>query len=170
MESTTSAPSTKPPVSEQPAAPIPEKKSRDKVKKIIIVAVLGLIIILGALYYFVFDSTRGASAVSNKFVSAIQKEDTGAAYALTSDGFKGATSQTELESIFASVSPFLQGSAKVTNQKAETRNNQSYFAYVYTVKTKTKDGYIKLVLIKENNKWSVNNFRVSPNKLEANIE
>src|SRR5690349_6509487 len=79
------------PVSSQPSEPAPEKRSKNKLVKIIALVAVGLLALFAVLYFFVFNTTRGAVAVSDKFVAAIQKEDAAAAYALTSDSFKSAT-------------------------------------------------------------------------------
>lgn len=157
------------PVSSQPSAP--EKKPKNKLLVIVGAVVLGLLALFAALYFFVFSATSGATKVSDQFVAAIQKEDAAAAYALTSDAFKEATTQTEVESIFASVSPALQGSTSNNDRKVESRNGKTYSAIVYTVKTKDSgDKYIRVVLEKVGNDWKVINFRSSATKLEATIE
>ena len=156
-----------------PTRPTPSPSRPNKSKKkllVIVAAIITLLAILAVVYFFLMNNTGNASATSDKFVSAIQKDDPEAAYNLTNNDFRQATNKSQVENIFNTVSPALQGKSKIIARKAETKNNKSYSAIVYSIETSNGTKYIRVVLQKDKNDWKVVNFRSSESKLEATVE
>lgn len=145
-------------------------QSRRRRTFIIIGVLVALFLIIGAIGVFMLSMARGNVGVSDKFIADLQKNDAAAGYALTSDDFRSATSQAQLQSIFGSVSSPLQGSTSIRAQKSEKKDNKEYSAVVYTVKTKNGDKYIRVITQKVGSDWKVVNFRSSNKPLEAVLE
>lgn len=134
-----------------------------------------IVVVLAAILVIILVTVTGATEaprkVSDQFVNDIQSSNTSAAYALTSEAFKQATSEEQLDQLVKGLSPVLQGEETITGRviKKSTSGVQAA-ALVYSVKTTDGTKYIRVVLQETNNVWQVTNFRSSNQTIEATIE
>ncbi|MFZ1802047.1 MAG: hypothetical protein WAW62_00010 [Candidatus Saccharimonas aalborgensis] len=138
---------------------------------VLISVIFGLLIVGGVIFVVVMNMTDAPKKVSDEFVNDVQSANTEAAYALTSEGFRGATSKDDLDAIIKQVSPALQGEEKTTARSVEAAAGSSQKAViVYTVDTSSGTKYIRVILEKNGDNWRVMSFRSSNSSLEAKIE
>ena len=96
------------------------KRRRGKIILIVIAALIALVIVGGLGIFLVVDkSTAEAQKVSDQLITAIQKGDGAAAYALTGPSFRAATTEAQLSELVTNLSPL------VTKDKARPRRRPS---------------------------------------------
>lgn len=160
-------------VSPQPTAnvAVPSKKRMPTWLKVII-AISGVILaLIIAAVVAAFSATKAPQKISDQFVNHIQAGDTRAAYALTSDVFRQAATQEQLDDLTAQIGPVLQGEERVTGRYIQKSTGSPPAAsLVYEVKTSNGTKYMRVVLQKNADVWQVSNFRSSDTPLEADIE
>jgi hypothetical protein len=154
--------------------PPPRPKRRRKIILIVIAAVVALIIVGGlGIYLVVNQSTKDAQKVSDQLVTAVQKGDGAAAYALTGPSFRAATTEAQLSELVTNLSTLVTAEKSSANSKAisVSTDNGKIAVFLYTMKGKSGDPvYFKTQIREEDDRWVVMSFRSSESKLSADIE
>jgi hypothetical protein len=168
---TTSPESAPAPEFLQPAA---RPKRRRRIILIVIAAVVALIVVGGlAIYLVVNQSTKDAQKVSDQLVTAVQKGDGAAAYALTGPSFRAATTEAQLSELVKNLSTLVTPDKSSAKQKAisVSTDNGKIAVFVYTMKGASGSPvYFKTQIREEEGRWQVMSFRSSESKLSADIE
>jgi hypothetical protein len=156
-------------------APPPSRpKRRRKVILIVIAAVVALIIVGGlGIYLVVNQSTKDAQKISDQLVTAVQKGDGAAAYALTGPSFRAATTEAQLGELVTNLSTLVTPEKNSANSKAisVSTDNGKIAVFLYTMKGKSGDPiYFKTQIREEDDRWVVMSFRSSQSKLSTDIE
>lgn len=139
-----------------------------KVIGIMLIVFIAVIIIAAVV---TTSATKAPQKVSDTFVNNFQASNTKAAYDLTSDSFKTATTQEQLEKLIQRVGPVVQGEEKVIGRSIQKASGKSTTAVIlYSVNTSNGTKYIKVGLQKNGDVWQVVNFRSSDNPLDTKLE
>lgn len=167
------------PVPGQPVPPAPQpapaKSGFPKWLLFVIIGIVSLFVLIIVMVLVILkaasSSTAAPAAVGDKLLSSIQADDSNAVYALASDSFKTATSQSDTKSLVDGIAPDLKGTSTITGRKVETSNGKSLASIVYKVNSTSGDSaYLRVVLEKSGSDWKVVNFRTSKTALDATIE
>jgi uncharacterized protein YpmB len=153
-------------------APVGPRKSRFPKWLRIVFIVLGVIIVfIVAIFLFVGNATKDAQKVSDQFVNDVQAGNTESAYALTSDSFRKATSQDQLQQLIEQAGPLLKGDEKITDRSVQKSTGApETVVLVYTDKTSSATYYIRVQLEKNDNQWQVSGFRSDDKPLSTDLE
>lgn len=136
---------------------------------IIIAAVVAIVAIVAAVLIIVLSATSAARSVSDKFMKDMQADDAQAAYSLASSDFKGATSESDLATLFEQVSPAMQGDFRQTQVKMSSESSSATTQVIYEVTTSHGKEYARVTLAKVSGEWQVLNFKVSDSPLDPTI-
>lgn len=154
--------STKP-VETQPApAPVgpvaPNKKW--SIKKIVLVAIIAAVVILGLMLFAANRVTQGAVNTSNKLINAIQAKDSSTAYALFSDDAKQTITPADFKTIVDQIGPILNTQEKMTSKEVKAASGKSTTGkVVYSIQGTDKVNYAFTVnLVRVDGVWRVQNF------------
>lgn len=152
--------------------PVTKQKQRiPKWVKVIGVILIVFVALIITAAIVTAGATKAPQKVSDTFVNNFQSSNTKAAYDLTSDSFKTATSQEQLEKLIQRVGPVVQGEEKVIGRSIQKASGKSTTAViVYSVNTLNGTKYIKVGLQKNGDVWQVVNFRSSDNPLDTKLE
>ncbi len=172
------APNPTPPASPMPASPpvapvaplspiAPDNKKRGpKWIKIVLGLFVGLAVLGGILFFTVMQATKAPQKISDQFVNAIQAKDSTAAYELTSDEFKQATSSQDMQTFVDSIGPKIQGDEKITDRTIQkSAGNATNATFIYTVDTPEGKIYIKTIVQETSGQWRIYNIKTDSNPL-----
>lgn len=156
-----------------PPAP-PKKRRTGRIILIVVVSVIALIVLLfGALFLFVSESTKDAQKVSDQLVTAVQAGDGKAAYALTGPAFRKATTEAQLSELVTRLSSLVTKDTVSPSGKSINASTESgkIAVFTYTMKgTSGKPVYFKTQIRDEDGGWQVMNFQSSETALTTDVE
>lgn len=148
-----------------------QKKRIPKWLKIVGIVVLVIIALIVAIVITTTAATKAPQKVSDQFVNEVQAGNANAAYALTSETFKEATSAEQLDDLIQQVGPLLVGEEKVTGRAIQKATGTPQTAVlVYEVETADGTNYMKIQLQKSGDVWQVISFRSDDAPLDTSIE
>lgn len=150
---------------------VPPKKRFPKWLIVTLIIFSLLFVLLAIAVSAIFSATAAPQKISDQFINDIQSGKTSAAYGLTSNSFKEATSEDQLDQLIKNIGPALQGEEKVSGRSIETSTSSLETAIlVYDVKTQSGTSYIRVVLQKSGDNWQVVNFRADDKPLETKAD
>lgn len=123
------------------------------------------------IFVSVMLATKAPQKVSDQFINDIQAGDSSAAYALTTDSFRAATSSAVFEDYVVAIKPLIQGTEKITDRSIQKVSSEaSVNIFVYEVKQSDgKTVYLKTELQKDKD-WKVVYFLADDQPLTTKIE
>lgn len=133
---------------------------------------LAVTVVLSVIFIMMFVNRdiRQAQTVGDHFVAAIQAKKPDDAYGLTTPRFKETTSNLQLAQITIQYDQYI-GDAKM--QPVETNiaktSTGTHAAVVYISHYQNKTYYMRIVMDKLGDGWQVQSFRLSQQKLDAEI-
>jgi hypothetical protein len=169
------SPPGQPPIPSQPmqpdyqtASPLQKTKRIPTWLKALLAVIIVLVVVVVGLDLVVNQATKNAVKVSDQFVTDVQANNVGPAYALTAPEFKKADTQTEFDQIIGKIYLALQGTTSVTGKTInKSTGKPDQVVIVYSVKTSAGTKYIQTVL-QDNSTWQVLVFRTSGKPLSVN--
>ncbi len=128
--------------------------------KYILIALAVVIIVIGGIFFLLFNATSGLTETADNFFSALSQKDYNKAFTLLSKEFQTKTSPEDLQNRFMN--------SEIKNYSSANWHNRSFENNVGKLEgdIKTTNGGtipIKLGLVKENEVWKIN----SIDKLES---
>lgn len=164
------------PVQQFPGQPLdstmlPGKKRFPTWLKIILILIAAFAVLMVGIFVSVMLATKAPQKVSDQFINDIQAGDSSAAYALTTDSFRAATSSAVFEDYVVAIKPLIQGTEKITDRSIQKVSSEaSVNIFVYEVKQSDgKTVYLKTELQKDKD-WKVVYFLADDQPLTTKIE
>lgn len=162
-----------PPVQPQPYQQPRPRKSPAK----LIMLVLGVMLVIGLLAAIflgslIVNNAGEAKGVSDQLVAAVQAKDGDRAYALTGPEFRKSATLDQVNALVDTVGPMTAGGTVdvVDTNLSATTENGTKAIYVYSIKKGADTYYLRVILDKQGDNWQVFNFRVSEDRLKAELE
>jgi hypothetical protein len=171
MMSLAPEPAPAPPYSPPPARP---KRRKGRLVLIVIAVLIAMIVVIGGgLFLLVNETTKDAQKVSDQLVTAVQKGDGAAAYALTGPSFRDATSESDMTDVVEKLSTLVTRDKRSPSGKAINASTEDGKIAVFVYKMEGANGspvYFKTQIRDEDGRWQVMNFRSSETELGTDVE
>lgn len=152
-----------------------KEKGHKSVKKLLLSALVCLFIlgVCGGTFWGVKRYTSSQNTpqkVSYSLIEDIKTRDSEAAYSMTSQGFRDATSKEQLTSVINQISPYYQETPIISDQKLDNAVDPKAAVVVFKVSANSgAEYYLRVVLEKKDGKWKIYNFQSKDQPLPTDL-
>ena len=152
------------------------KLKKKSPKKLVIGVVAGLVVIVGLISaFFLMNSNQGTTAetpksLSKKFIDLFQASNSAAAYELFTDEWKKDIKLEYLNNnMIEPWSRVAKGTPVLTSNATATVGGKETEIYVYEIpdSSNSKKYYVKLGMVKVDNKWQISSLGILTDKVDA---